>query len=1429
MKKYTALFFSIIFTLLIAFTINAQPKFHTIPNYNMKVLNMDNPDDPRFHSIPVENPLSVFREPDPGYSYDNSISSYEGYRPKFAHQTVGSGNGEILFYMVDEFIYNTKGKYFKEYGTNYPFDLSVYGDNPILHKEVIVIPKPNSCNRFYIFHAKLYDESTHGLIGFPAPEVFVTEIEYVNDEFLKTISSARLSNSLPTINGSGFEFSMDITSYNPIYEDHVFYFKWLDKLYLFKVIENFSGMVASQAIVDINPDPSTECISYPSIGTLGIDPSNEGLTYPLYGAKRPDVVLTSDYAGNILLMFASAHNNVYGNPRVSPSIFYIKLPRNFTALQSGNSYEKRSLYYDRCYSQKRGTYNDQDVYRNICGMELSPDKKYLYVTFMEMDSIYYFDIESFMNGESEFPQTYKHLPIAGNYRYSELERFADGKIYAVDHHHDNAAVNDYGTFTTINDPNNPENTTFSYNCFGGERVKRLNIIRILNTYGDPDQWMKRYIFNHQIDDSDYETHYPIKYATVPNWSTIPLSQSWQPGINNNPFKSESGKIYFNSSFTIPSNYDISADDMEFYFPANEGMYISQGASVSFSECKLGMDIVGCNRTDQGFWRGITVQGQQGVSHTSANERHGVLMLSRSTVENALDGVLSKDGGKVMVWNSTFINNKYGITFTSFSEPHADTQIERTEFVTDKVFAENGSYPIAHIYMNDVKGIVLNGNTFRNTLPDVPTLPAAWDNDVYYVNYRGIGILSLQSSFNVSTRSLGNQFEGLYYGIYADGQKQDGPIIKTTIFENNFRGIYLEDTQGATVVANTIVTSNSEIPYKEDTPIPGQESSAVRYGAYLNTCRNFVFEKNVIEEGQVGLYVYNTGAAAGVEVYKNTFENTLAATIVVGKNANDNMDIHNHIDHQFFANSPNHLNSKLLALYSLSYSGLQVRCNKYSENGHAISIINGNMRTLQGDQGTEPFNPAGNQFSLSRPNNVDFSVELTSNHYEQYYKYYSYYQHLDPLPNNGFHRELREDHIFGVDGITASIPYSDASCPARNSGIARIPLDEMATLDLMLKNKVTNYVQSVDNGNTGVLRNMIINATPMYYNDLVNNLSLGGYLSNVVYEDVILAQNITDAIKSTILINNSPMPTEMVSLLKEANMNLQLKEKVLSNQKGMNARVKLEHAMGDLQQTVSKHESDFMYLAVNDSLDEYEIDSLITYFSDRTGDSYRAYMNLFDIYLSSGKYDSAKLALIELTDFAVNNLNQEEQEEIDNYCAVNHIYLQAIKSGIIDKDQLEKNLKLLSQVVLENSPLYSARAKVLYQYIINDRLAEYTPLPNDPNTIRSMKEVQNVKPDNLFKPSLKVYPNPSIDMINVEYSFENVLEEANELLLNNSGGNCTHGTVRLYAQNGALLLSDVLSEKSGIKKLNLENFASGIYTLEISDCYGNSKSILVNKQ
>ncbi|MDD3861047.1 MAG: right-handed parallel beta-helix repeat-containing protein, partial [Bacteroidales bacterium] len=184
-----------------------------------------------------------------------------------------------------------------------------------------------------------------------------------------------------------------------------------------------------------------------------------------------------------------------------------------------------------------------------------------------------------------------------------------------------------------------------------------------------------------------------------------------------------------------------------------------------------------------------------------------------------------------------------------------------------------------------------------------------------------------------------QSRGSWGGVRVSGQRTYPPKIQHNQFTNNFRGVKLTGTTGARVIYNTFYTL--DIPVDVDTHFGYTANNTMSYdasyAAYLDRATNTWFEENKIFNGMAGAYVYNTGTT-GTRFYRNNFGGEVvnnvitprgmdAATIVVGSNSD------------FSSVVPNS-----------GQTGLEVRCNDYTDNGFAISVFNGNMRKIQGTEG-----------------------------------------------------------------------------------------------------------------------------------------------------------------------------------------------------------------------------------------------------------------------------------------------------------------------------------------------------------------------------------------------------------------------------------------------------------------------------------------------
>ncbi|MBI4648276.1 MAG: right-handed parallel beta-helix repeat-containing protein [Bacteroidia bacterium] len=264
-----------------------------------------------------------------------------------------------------------------------------------------------------------------------------------------------------------------------------------------------------------------------------------------------------------------------------------------------------------------------------------------------------------------------------------------------------------------------------------------------------------------------------------------------------------------------------------------------------------------------MWQGIEVYGNTSLPQTEANQ--GVIeLLNGAVIENAECGVLlgrtkaggyylSSSGGIIEADETcTFKNNRVAIRFTDYANENI-SYIYGCSFITDNAMI-HPEIADTFIVMRNVRGVEINGCTFRNDSPD----------DFAY-SKRGTGIKGIGSQFTVdkyiaSETEYQSKFENLYRGIYASNYNSMVSIsITNTRFINNDRGIYISSV-------NYPVIKFNEFDVK-------QASTQPAYGLYLYNSKGFSVENNDFTSsdhtGNYGIYVYNSKDIAAL-IYKNDF-------------------------------------------------------------------------------------------------------------------------------------------------------------------------------------------------------------------------------------------------------------------------------------------------------------------------------------------------------------------------------------------------------------------------------------------------------------------------------------------------------------------------------------------------------------------------------
>lgn len=828
---------------------------------------------------------------------------------------------------------------------------------------------------------------------------------------------------------------------------------------------------------------------------------------------------------------------------------------------------------------------------------------------------------------------------------------------------------------------------------------------------------------------------------------------------------------------------------------------------------------GC--TDK-MWAGITVIGDSTKNHDMNNiAYHGGIVAYNSKIEDAMCAVNSYYGGFTTVLSSNFNNNQYDIYLHPYKYDHTEglvSLIMENSFSTTRIFNNPSVFPIAHICMENVKGVTIGINSFQNTLPhnchysvtlrrppDIPITPPIILN-TYYTDNRGIGIKSTLSSFSTNSETIGtNTFSGLYYGIYANGQKQGPVSLYRNKMIDNFRGIYMADNNGANVKYNKISVSDGPFEFYNNFLFVGnsgipQESTP--YGMYLNGCSGYSVQYDTITEGTTGMYVTNSGTEA-LQIKNCVFgESTLTgntnAIIVSGTNSD------------YGQNNSNQM-----------YNGLQILCNDFTGNTNDIGVINGNMGRIQGFAIGSNYLPTGNQFNVAAPSAMEFRTQFQNNFWGNYTSFdfgpYLYLQNDDNSSiQNGFDRELEygrytEVVLNGNGGVFPflmnGIGYTQSYCQSRNSTCSEL-ISEINGYDENLGKLEADYANRLDGGNTqSLLADIRTNSASANYN-------LGGYMSDECFYAILDAMENNPSYYVPILIDNSPLPEHIYQIAMGKNIPEIYKDALTLYQAGENSRVVAEREMSALRQSVSYNESMLMNQALNNDSVPSERLMAIAYFGDKN--TLQSKINVYKLNCANGNYTAA---LANLSDIGSNA--SADNYEISTFCEVNRLYI-----GVMTNLQrVSLDTSFLHSAVDDNNYLYSALAQVLYEYATDSITYHYTPLFVDEVQARFQKAEDGENPS-LFN----IYPNPTSGIVNIEYNAN--MDETMMSFCEKYGlptiFDCERISIDVYDVNSRLIMSLESSIQEQLQ-INLSNCPSSEYTIRMIDCNDGQTTFKIVKQ
>jgi len=253
-----------------------------------------------------------------------------------------------------------------------------------------------------------------------------------------------------------------------------------------------------------------------------------------------------------------------------------------------------------------------------------------------------------------------------------------------------------------------------------------------------------------------------------------------------------GEMYQKENIIIENNATLNITGI-IYMATDKKIIVQPGAKLIIDGGKI---TCVC-----GLWQGIEVQGNPTLSQNPVNNQGVVEIINGGTIENALVGIFAPahkyaidpvttgfgGGGIIKATDAVFRNCEVGVRIDNYHNFNPITHLslpnrsyfKKCLFETTNSFI-SGSVPSTFIYLDNVEGVNILGNTFQNTNTSMPSYD------------RGKGIQSYDANYSVKpfcnslwvpcppTSQIPNNFTNLVYGINSSNIN----TTKSVFIDNN---------------------------------------------------------------------------------------------------------------------------------------------------------------------------------------------------------------------------------------------------------------------------------------------------------------------------------------------------------------------------------------------------------------------------------------------------------------------------------------------------------------------------------------------------------------------------------------------------------------------------------------------------------------------
>jgi len=839
-----------------------------------------------------------------------SVNGYNGSSARYSQNIQMDADGNILFFIVDDFVYDRNGNIiegpdgttlynlsaFQRVSSIYNFNTEV--NMPGSSSETLIIPDKNDCNLFHIISS--------GHDGFPN-NTYVSygkiKISYVNNQ--------------PTPSSCLIPFTHS--------ENGISYTASMQSLEMIIGSSNFEAYnmnhqrSPSLAVVDNGANYTVFYKNLSRIYCLTID--NGQITFNNY-ISIPTLQMPDRYELEAVKLSNGNYRIATFNRDISSTGIYVLDVSPSFSIVSGS---QKDLNYSLSGFTNSTT-------QHFYGLEFSPDGSRIFTSHLPYGgtngpTLDYWDI----SGTPTKTVISTNTEIAT----SQIELAKDGNMYLPRQNY-LAKISSINTTPTIN--------------LNGVAISSYNL-----TSGYLNQQPPMRILQDQIDGSTvYDNIEPSVYHIVSY--TITSNTTWDGG--SNPIAPGQSVIHVEKELRIQAGVSATLKNLTFKFAPGAKLIVENGA-IGSQGGKLVIDNTTltnypiCGKED--MWLGVEVWGNSTAAQGSIlNSSQGVFqMKNNSKIEHAYKGVLlskrnvpsspnsidnTRNGGIAIIQSSEFYNCQYGIHCPNYGVGANNlTTISSTTFRWNGVFKKSTVKPMYHVWLNYCSDVTIRTCNFLQETPLAYSSSPQYGTGIYTINsgfkvYSGCSAFPLPIGQDCPEASvIRSQFTGLDRGVYVVNSNLKPFIVLRNEFTNCRQGIYSVKATNQTISRNKF-----HVP----------ESTNQTFGVYVLQGTGYKIEENILDEFDVaaipngtaetyGIIISNSGDAHN-EVYKNTFSNLKVGTQAQGINGNE---IGEHNDGTI---------------------GLQYKCNEFVAPIYLTDIgVNGIIDKEQGISGGNSLNDARN--------------------------------------------------------------------------------------------------------------------------------------------------------------------------------------------------------------------------------------------------------------------------------------------------------------------------------------------------------------------------------------------------------------------------------------------------------------------------------------